>query len=118
MTRLGLLAVAALASAAAAQEADPVISRGILVDRLPLVPQARSGAEMWRPPQAAAPAESSPGPSGLAFELLPGTTLSPGFLDPGRNDGIIDGPTGRDGNRRLGDRLLDTGPGLVLQRPF
>lgn len=118
MTRLVLLAVVGVAMVAAAQEPDPVISRGILVDRLPLMPGARPGGEAYHPPAAGAPAESAPGPSGLAFQFLPGTTVVPGFLDPGRNDGLIDGPTGRDTGSHLGDRLLDAGPGLVLQRPF
>lgn len=118
MTPFAVIAALGLASVAAAQEADPVISRGILLDRLPLAPQARPGAEAYRPPLPAAPAESSPGPSGLAFEFLPGTTVAPRFLDPGRNDAAVDGPAGRDGDRRLGDRLLDSGPGIVLQRPF
>lgn len=117
MRRVPLLAVAlaALAAAPALGQVAPPLAPGILIDELPLA--ARPAA---KPAPRAAPSIAGAAPSvapPAAVEVAPGTTLAPGFLGSRPADAPLDGPAGGS-QRGLGERLLDAGPGVVLQRRF
>ncbi len=117
MTRVGLLAVAlaALAAAPALGQVAPALAQGILIDELPFAARPDPPpAPRAAPPAAGVAPAAGPPP---AVEVAPGTTLTPGFLGSRSADAPLDRPAG--GPRRgLGERLLDSGPGVVLQRKF
>jgi hypothetical protein len=107
------LALAAFGAAGA--QANPFLKQGIVLDEVPF-PPARSadasGLDPLPPPEAAAPEARRDG-----VRLSPGITVAPRLLDPGRIDHGLDGPSGgADG--ALGRRLLEAGPGIVLQQRF
>jgi hypothetical protein len=108
------MALAALAAPASAQVAPP-LAKGILVDELPLSSRPAPNPAAPTPPSIAdAERPATPAP---AVEVAPHTTLTPGFLGTRPADAPLDGPTGGP-HRGIGDRLLEAGPGVVLQRRF
>jgi hypothetical protein len=107
------IALAALAGPAAAQVAPP-LARGILVDELPLSPRPAPNAATPTTPSIAGTERPA---AGSAVEVAPHTTLTPGFLGTRPADAPLDGPTGRP-HRGIGEKLLEAGPGVVLQRRF
>jgi hypothetical protein len=108
-----LLALAAFGTVGA--QANPFLGRGILLEEVPFAPSRPDDAPGLAPAPPLAAAEPEAGVDGV--RLAPGTTLAPSLLDPGRIDRGLDGPTGgTDGP--IGRRLLDAGPGLMLQQRF
>jgi hypothetical protein len=116
MRRATLLAtaLAALAAPASAQVAPP-LAKGILVDELPLSSRPAPNPAAPMPPSIAdAERPATPAP---AVEVALHNTLAPGFLGTRPADAPLDGPAGGP-HRGIGDRLLEAGPGVVLQRRF
>ncbi|WP_439580585.1 hypothetical protein [Elioraea sp.] len=118
MTRAFLvaLAVAAAPGVSLTAELPPAISQGILVDELPLRPRPAPGSGTRVEPPG--PRIDPPGAAAGTVELAPGTTLAPGFFSSRPIDAPLDGPTAGVPQRGVGDRLLEVGPGVVLQRRF
>ncbi|TQF84827.1 hypothetical protein FK498_01185 [Elioraea sp. Yellowstone] len=108
-----LLALAAFGAVGA--QANPFLRQGIMLEEVPFAPSRPDEAPGLAP--APPPAAAEPEAAVDGVRLSPGATLAPSLLDPGRIDRGLDGPTGgADGP--IGRRLLDAGPGIMLQQRF
>lgn len=110
-----VLWLALIALGAAGAQANPFLRQGIVLEEVPFPPARSADASDLDPlpPLEAATPEARPD----GVRLAPGVTVAPHLFDPGRIDQGLDGPPGgADGG--LGRRLLEAGPGIMLQQRF